>query len=327
LAKAQAQATPRDLSSALVSTNKAIALAPTHSSPRALSGLILWRGGLKDQAVLELRRAWELAPNPVQLAERWVRWFESPQQMAQAMPRGAGALGGPDLGTVVRVLPLVRSARGDGFARELSSSVPADAPADPHERLRMARLAGSLGSLEQAVEVLRELVRDPEASEGAVLAAFELLRDFGRSDLALTWVDAWQSRQELRELPQQFCLFRASVALDQSEPREAADTLDGCSPSISEPLSANQEWVRMRARADAEAGEPRSALDRLDSLYEQSPHDLALRRERALYLLESGRTAEARLEANYVLRRSPDDGRARAVLRQLDRMRRAGTAP
>jgi tetratricopeptide (TPR) repeat protein len=276
---------------------------------------------------LELRRAWELAPNPVQLAERWVRWFESPRQMAEAMPRAAGALGGPDLGTVVRVLPLVRSARGDGFARELLSSVPADAPANPRERLRIARLAGSLGALEQAVDVLRELVREPEASQKAVLSALELLRDLDRSDLALSWIDDWQVRQGHRELPQRFCLFRASVALDQGEPREAAETLDGCSQSRSKPPSANPKWVRLRARADAEAGDPRAALSRLDDLFQQFPHDLALRRERALYLLESGRTAEARLEANYVLRRSPEDGRARAVLRELDRMRRAGTAP
>lgn len=307
---------PDDPGATLVAANKAILTAPTFAFPHELAGRVFWMAGFRDQAMLEFRRAWEFTVQQGPLGERIVAGVDDPSLVEAALPRDPKDVGRAALPQLVRTLQAARRIRGDDYARALVVALPRLEGARLADLRRLTRTALELDLDELGVAAARASAEHPERGESDMVRTIELLTRHGKVSEAHDLLDQV-------ELGWDGCRMQALMFLEQGATSSATRALDACTgpEGASSPPA---DWAEVRAEIAFADGDPKQALSVLAPIVEERPRDLSLRRKRAEYLLALGRTAEARLEANYVLRRDPENAEVKSLLDQILRVERTG---
>ncbi|MEO1234516.1 MAG: hypothetical protein AAFZ18_37050, partial [Myxococcota bacterium] len=307
---------PRRLRAAMAAVNRALFLGPQYADAHVLAGRLLLRGGHRSQAFGELRRAWELSRGRQDVMALAYQWAKTPEELLRSVPRAEAAPDAPrpgallrlgysllstgDMDLIRRVLeamppvedltsehlePLVRlalAARLPELALDAGRRGAELRPHDPNMKLTLARLAHSAGQLDKATQLIREVDIDHPAVEPEPVLDFRL-------ELALADRDIAEAKEVIQLLRQRLPVNRDS-----------------------------QTRLALRAaRVHLEDERPDRAVGELDRALEWSPAKLNLRMMRAEALADLGRRTEARVDAEYVLRRDPRHGAARKLLQRL----------
>ncbi|MGF1508245.1 MAG: O-antigen ligase family protein [Myxococcota bacterium] len=298
-------------SEALQTSNKAMFTAPTYAPPHELAGSLLWAAGHRTQAIFEYRRAWTLSPLPRELVDRMVRLFD-PTELARAIPRAtSGSVEPRALSLALRTGLRIRNPE---YARVLLENVDVDAVfQEDHHSNEWVHLLLSLGAEKVALRVAREAFAKTvtAGSEAEADAIVHTLIRFGHHEVALSMLLLEHSNN----LSGRFCLRAAELMLIRGDAEAAIIQLDGCAARTTQ----QEDWVLLRAQADETLGRLQDALRRIEAFMARHPMSLSLRRRRGRVLLRLGRTAEARLDAQFVLRRSPNDPEAKRIMEWIQR--------
>lgn len=298
------QAEPPDLAVAIRLANRAMYLAPTYADGHTLAGRLLVRGGHRRQGFGELRRAWALSPSARgPLIDQVIALARSPAEVLRAVPRRDEALDIVDEREAARVVTrLVEKKKPEWGRAVLASLAPID-ELDAEGLTTLALAATRTGTAAYARKILaRRLEVTPQDTAARIVLARSWMteRDFTRATKVLAGVEVTEDNaKEVWSL--RYRLAMASKDFDAG--RKALDELDA---RVGPTLAGQARLANQRADLERAAGRRGKALEALDAVLARNPSDVSLRMKRAIILFEEGRRSEARVDAEFVLRRQPD---------------------
>ena len=308
-------ADPPRLDDAIRLASRAMFLAPTYADGHLLAGRLLVRSGHRHQGFGELRRAWALAPSSRGAwIDHVIALARSADEVVRAIPRRDPELDIIDEHEASRAITQLMLRDRAHWADAVIEALGPVEDLDADALTTVALAATKTGSTGYALAVLsRRLADEPDDEAARIAKARLLIKDEripeARAVLAAIRVDADNAK---RVLP--LVLRLALATKDYDEARRAVDELERHAlPTLAE----SGRLAGMRADVERAAGSSAKALHALDDALARDTGNIPLRLKRAVILYESGRTAESRVDAEFVLRRAPNHAGAKRLVEAI----------
>ncbi len=314
---------------AITAMQQAATLKP--DDPQVLTRLaaLEMRRGNAPGAELVLERALDItavAPPPVRPVSAEAPLppaiIEGPTQAQTAAALVTAALQAGDIDRAVAALDRLKQAKGDplqfamldgtvklaqidldGARAAFEQAVELD-PKSTMARVNLARVLALQGHTDEAIGRLQQMLATDPTTAAALVALVTLDLNAGRTDQAVAAVDAAH-----RAAPPNagFIAGLARLYLRLGQPQKALDTLAAAPKPSSIASAGDDDVLALRALAQQALGQRDAAISTMRALLDQTPDNVALRRQIAETLAADQKFDEARALLREGLARRPGD--------------------